>query len=827
MMRIESVQGTTITQAKFHKGLIALAAWIGLGVFAGRSILIFATDHLAHGIGLQSSLWRLSRSMPGNLGLSLLVGVTASFLAVLGQASRGDESKRAQPVVRRALAWMAVWALFVCAVSGIGFDQSERVPGTDTQSGILVWALLLIGGMVGATVTLLAANRRKLGELSLLSGRPFSILLPLCLSALCLVLVRFVSDHHVASMEVRTIARALLEGQPTWELLKSHPTAAPSVGVIVPVVDWRVGGGERPALIMPPGSEVRLRVTKDDGPVVLRSEVGVDQSVLTKLKPAWKSLTFGFQVALNGEVVFDEELSLSAGMEPTENFWHPVGGSNGLALKPGDVVELRTRVIETQANSPIIAHAFRIGFSKLILERTWASERTTSSPQNPNLILLLQDTQRSDRLGCYGYEKNTTPNLDRLADRGTLYEQAYAASSWTWPSTTSILCGKLSQSHGVLTGASCYLSSAIEIVPEALQRGGFTTIAVSGSPLIVPAKNFDQGFETFYGNASSFRTSDLLIPSALDWIRMNAGTRFFMYLHLVDTHDPHMPRAEAREQFVGQKPRDLEAGAFGEYTWELRKNSARTENGEWDATRVAPLSHQKYLSDVYDACVATGDYWVGQVLDTVAELGLSDETVFVYTSDHGEEFFDHGKLEHSHSLFGELVRVPLILAGPNIPSGLRIDEPISNRHIAATLAALGGVRIEGLRDGQNLAQPARLKSAPVYFSTYLGWWNNWYRTPLHGVRDGDWVLHLAPEAGDWGSKISTPGGQRRLYNVSGGRIVEGAPVENDQQSQALEQELRAKLKTLETEHSQTSIQSGEGTRSLLEGIGYIEGAEED
>ncbi len=820
------------SKAADQGSILALGLWIGLALFLGRASMVFSIDHLAHGIDLRSSLWRLAQLLPKLSAMGVVAGLAAALVAARAGgswslASRNDPNRPAATRSKATLflGWILLAGLFVLFVSGLGMDQEARVPGTDTDNGIRAWIAIAVLGVVAAALILLAAAKAGGGLFGVCCGSHKAALAPLLLIALAFGGVHFGLAGDPPLMEVREISRALLEGEPSWEVVRSVPGNEPTVGVILPVVDWRVGGGERPALIMPPGSEVSFRVSPDDGDVVLRTAAGADQGNIRNIKPRWPLLEFGFEVLVNGKEVYNEVLFMGRSMDANENFWHPVGGDDGIPLGPDDLVTLRTSLNNEGAKREVSSKPWRIGFSNLLLERRRLRTREHSSPSTPNIILILQDTQRMDRLGCYGYERATSPNIDRLAARGTLYEESYATSSWTWPSTASVLSGLLSPSHGVLDGSSCYLARSVAILPESLQQNGYTTVSFSGSPLIVPDKNFDQGFEIFDGNAASFRRSDLLMPTALDWIRMNAGTRFFMYLHLVDTHEPHRPLPEAVEMFMGERPEGLTDKSFGEYTWELRKGRAMNKDGEWDSTLVAPPEHQEHLSDLYDACVYSGDHYVGRLLDLVEELGLEGETVIAFTSDHGEEFFEHGMLEHSHSLFGELVRVPLILAGPGVPSGVRSQIPVSNRNIAPTLAGIGGVRIPGLDDGLNLADPAGLERKPVFFSTNFGWWNNWYRTPLHGVRQDDWILHWAPEAGDWGAEEPEDGGQRRLYNIANNPWVEGEPASEEARSAEMESFLRTSLKSFEERRTSYSVEAGEETIDMLKDIGYLDSSD--
>ena len=226
--------------------------------------------------------------------------------------------------------------------------------------------------------------------------------------------------------------------------------------------------------------------------------------------------------------------------------------------------------------------------------------------------------------------------------------------------------------------------------------------------------------------------------------------------------------------------------------------------------------------------VAEGDYWVGEVLNALADLDLVDKTVVAFTSDHGEEFFDHGMLEHGHSLYPELLNVPLILAGPGIPSGVRSANAVSNRHLASTLAQLGGSKIIGVEDGLNLAQPDRLPYMPIVFGTEHGWWNNWYRTPLKGLREGHWVLHMAPHAGEWGASEPTPGGQIRLYDLSSDRTeLNDVSASNSNRAQAMKIKLTKLIVEQRKLRKAISVSAGDETLEMLQGIGYIETDEEE
>jgi arylsulfatase A-like enzyme len=263
---------------------------------------------------------------------------------------------------------------------------------------------------------------------------------------------------------------------------------------------------------------------------------------------------------------------------------------------------------------------------------------------------------------------------------------------------------------------------------EVLQARGYTTAAVSGNPLIVERRQFDQGFEDFDGSVPHFRMSDEIVPGALRWLREHAGAKFFLYLHLVDPHTPHRPHPdEAARLRLGPPPEG----------WPERGADGIPVHPESVGYEVTP-EVARYMSDEYDASVATGDRWVGEVLDELARLGLTDRTLVCFTADHGEGLLDHGLRGHGNSVHVEEIAVPLIFAGPSIPAGKRIRGAVSNRHVAPTLAAYGGTDLP-IRDPLHLIDDAPAEEALAV--TRRGRIGKEGGLVLHAFRSGDWTLH--------------------------------------------------------------------------------------
>ncbi len=599
-----------------------------------------------------------------------------------------------------------------------------------------------------------------------------------------------------------------------------------------PPDDPAVETGDMPALRLPPPGTARFAVPADAGPLRLRTWTGVDASA-ADLAPAGEAYTVSFRVEVAGEVVHEETREVRPDQPGDARAWRAVGGPDGVPVEPGALVVLETRVVSGSPAAPP-----SLGFGGLYLERREPRPRERATPERPNILFVVMDTLRADRLGLAGYERDTSPVVDALAARGTTYEQAYATSSWTWPSTASLLTGLRPEEHGVVSNRSCYLAGALDTLPEALQRAGYTTAAISGNPLIVPRQNFDQGFEHFdHGNR--FRKGDVLVPRAVAWLEQNSAWRFFLYVHLTDTHTPHLPRAEDRERFGAVEPDDFprfpdpaaqDADGYELYARRLLDGEGHGPGGEPRTGDVVPEAHARYMQDGYDACVRTGDFWVGELLAALDRLGLAESTLIVFTSDHGEELLDHGLLAHGHTLHGELVRAPLVLAGPGVAAGARSDVPVSNRHLAGTLALAGGARLEaagsarGLRD---LRDPAALALEGVSFSTEKGWWNGRKHQALHGLRTADWTLHHAPTGAPWGADAPAPGGATRLYRAADAGETDDVAAEHPDVVATLLDELSARRAAAEEVRPRVGLAAGDHLMELLHGIGYVNSGEDD
>jgi len=781
----------------------AVGAWAGLLLALGRGGVIWVMEAGAHGGDVTLVGSRLLGLLPGILGLSFLVAWGGSTVLVLFR----------RRVLLRGLAALALaWAFANVLLGWWGADSSLQI-GMDTTAGIVATGVVAVAALVLSValgVLLLRADR---AAVPLPRAR-----VPLGLAVAATVALQFLTPGVAERMSIHRVERELF-GVEDWELIASLPDAPPFASVLSPSLLPSRDGGDMPGLVLPPPARVRFTVGDDAaaGSRWLMARVGVDHSVVEEFGERLAGLSVEFQVVVDGRLAFEQAVPIVA-----ESRWVDVGGA-GIALPGHSVVELATRLVDAGGKTVAAPGPIHAGFGGIRIESRDSVPRTRSSPEQPNIVLIVMDTQRADRTSAFGYERATTPNLAALAARGIAFDNAHATSSWTWPSTASILTGLQNQEHGVTDARSCFLPRELETLPEALQAAGYSTAAWSANPLIVADKYFDQGFELFDATSTGgLRRSDTLVPAVLDWLELMSDWRFFLYLHLVDPHAPLTPLPEGRALFAPDVPVTFDPRSITEYGRALLAGEGHASDGTPATERVVPPEHQRWISDLYDACTWSGDLWIGRVLERLEQLGLLEQTIVVVTSDHGEELFDHGLAAHGHSLHGELTRVPLVLAGPGIDAGVRIRTPVSNRHLSPTLARLAGAEIDGLVPTVDLLRMGPGEAAPVFFSTTVGWWNGVHPQPLLGLRDGSLVVHVAPQGGAWNAEPD-PGGQVRLFDLDtdpGER--RDVAMEREEEAIGLRRRAEELARTFAQRRRVRRIEAGDTTLEQLRALGYVE-----
>ena len=319
------------------------------------------------------------------------------------------------------------------------------------------------------------------------------------------------------------------------------------------------------------------------------------------------------------------------------------------------------------------------------------------------VILISLDTLAADHLSAYGYGRETSPFLDSLAARGTLFENAIVQYPSTLVSHVSMFTGLYPQEHGVLPFASKRLSPAIDTLPERFARHGFRT----AGGYVSRDFGFERGFDDFVDPNTTADTDVVdTLKRGLDFLEtVGPDERFFLFLHTYSIHDPYTPPEPYRSWFWKREPVDT-------FTSEGRHLSQVN-----DGLREVTPEAVEYFRALYDGSIRYVDGELERFFGELERLGLLADTTVVITSDHGEEFFQHGKLAHEQ-VYPECLRVPLIVLHPSLGHGLRVSGLAQSIDLAPTLYELTGVpppeRLSGVSLVPNLYRPDRVLSRTAY-----------------------------------------------------------------------------------------------------------------
>jgi len=400
--------------------------------------------------------------------------------------------------------------------------------------------------------------------------------------------------------------------------------------------------------------------------------------------------------------------------------------------------------------------AAALGLLLVSAAASFPSCRHTAPPERPNILLIVVDTLRADHLGSYGYAPPTSPRLDELARRGTRFAAARAASSWTLPSVASMLTGVYPAVHGAERSDSV-LSVELGTMVEGFRDAGYRTAAFSANPAFVTprqglARGFDR-FEVLHGAPAEKRargavpahaslntwvmeaTAEDVGSAAIQWIGagQDGAKPFFLYLHYFDPHAAYTPPAQFARRF------------------QVSEDSLPAGIEQWSVLLAPQAPAPQVLQTLvrlYDAEIAAADAAIGHLLDEIPQA-LRESTITVVTSDHGEEFGEHGGLQHGRTLYDELLRVPLLLVGPGIPAGTIVETPVSLTGLWSTLSAISGAAAppsDAVEPSFAESMQRETAADPVYADLEARFEAD--RQKHHrALIDGSWKLLLDPQRG--------------------------------------------------------------------------------
>lgn len=368
---------------------------------------------------------------------------------------------------------------------------------------------------------------------------------------------------------------------------------------------------------------------------------------------------------------------------------------------------------------------------RILRERQLTGSRAVAAAGAPNVLLLILDTVRAADLSLYGYARPTSPELERFAESGTVFDEAFAPASWTTPSHASIFTGRWP--HQLDVSWRRGLGARWPTLTEALRARGYATAAFVANTVYAGWQSgLARGFERFHDYPVSLWTAVEVTSFGRNWyprLRAIAGRHFrhlpllwrlplpplprtresaeeigrtflswldhrtdrapfFAFLNFMDAHMPYVPPDSFRSRFVSPPPRPLSPEAWSEApTQRLTPADARPRH------------------EVYDGCIAYLDSQLGRLLRELGRRGLLENTLVVITADHGDEFAEHGLVNHGYSIYRPSLHVPLVLSFPGrVPAGRRVTAPVSLRNLAATILVLTDPHTRSRLPGRSLAR---------------------------------------------------------------------------------------------------------------------------
>ncbi len=502
-------------------------------------------------------------------------------------------------------------------------------------------------------------------------------------------------------LELRRVPEQVL-----WEDHLRAASANTWRGEDVPA-DWRaqrclrtaLGAEVRPSIVLLPGERLRFSLRLPSGSPRLETGLGPWSAGLVP----GETRELAWSLCVDGEELLCERSAVAGELSGLRWREHAVD----LARWAGRTVELELSVdgaLPGLFGAPVVRDV-------------------AAPPALPNLLLVSIDTLRADHVGCYGYEGGTTPRLDALARRGILFRRAVSQAPYTLPAHATLFSGQFPSIHGTQRPSDLLSASRSPLLAQILARAGLRTQAFTGGVFLNADFGFDKGFDSFdpidpLRPRDSQFFADLLARSdargdrphrawepppalteellrergpehVLGWLEEHADEPFFLFLHTYVVHDYDPPPAYLDCRARGCTSERVDYSEF----W-ITRGKGWTERPIGEADR-AHLTHR------YDAALRYADEVLGRLLDRLEELGIAERTLVVVTSDHGEELFERGFVQHGKTLFDELLRVPLILYVPGIESRV-VEEPVMTLDVAPTILAALRIPVDPRMQGIDL-----------------------------------------------------------------------------------------------------------------------------
>ncbi len=410
-------------------------------------------------------------------------------------------------------------------------------------------------------------------------------------------------------------------------------------------------------------------------------------------------------------------------------------------------------------------------FISSILLLIFTAKQTAFHPEeikSANILLITVDTLRPDHLGCYGYMRDTSPVIDDLAKRGALFQNAVVQWPKTSPSFASMMTSTYGHKNRVM-GTRQKLGDFNTTIAEILYNSGFNTVGIVGNANLAAGFNFDQGFKWYQEPWNDSVVEDdnksgcdatTLTNRAIDWLEEHGDdNNYFLWVHYIDPHAKYIPPPPFDSLFVDDPYYHL-----GDRKIALNEGQNEDMGGSPGRARLGDIDRLNHYISQYDGEIRYMDEEIGRLMTTVRAIGLWEDLLIIFTSDHGESLGEHNYyFEHGRLPYDACAKVPLIFSGGKIKQpGVRVEEPVAILDLFPTILDYAGLNTIGEEAGITL-QPLiemdtrDLKRNFVFMES--GYEMNYQRS----IRDTKWKLIYVPEVRI--QKIMT-GSEYELYDLT-------------------------------------------------------------
>lgn len=413
--------------------------------------------------------------------------------------------------------------------------------------------------------------------------------------------------------------------------------------------------------------------------------------------------------------------------------------------------------------------------------------------QTPRRVLLyLIDTFGARHAHLYGYQRATTPQLEKLAAEGMWFANAFANGSRTVESVATLMSGLPARTHGV-THSFARVDPGVRLLAERFAAAGFATMAFSTNVNAGPRQGLERGFDLlvdrmgFFWRDDNRRTVD--VPAIMAWLAQHRDRDVFLYVH---TAEPHAPYAA---------PPPFSSFFDPGYSGSINGRQTDEANGFPHAKTSADIAHVVAL---YDEEVRYADHQLGTLIDALRGADLLENTVVAVTADHGEEFLEHGRWTHGTHLYGEVTRIPLVIRGHRRATGGRRAAPAQLMDLGATLLDLAGLPPPAGDGSRSLLSGER---EAIVASTYQP------KTPHHSLLRWPWRLMFVPER-----KAAMP---FQLFQVERDPAESKDELEAEPKvARAMMRELVQRVESAPSAHAQAKVEIDPAQLEQLRALGY-------